>query len=428
MPVLVSMVAEPLAGLADTAFVARLGATELAAVGVGATLLSSVLWIFNFLGIGTQTEVAHSLGEGSPSRVSGAASLALALCALLGLVLVAAGWPLIGPAAAWMSDAPGVRSQGEIYLRIRLLGAPFALLLLGAFGVLRGLQDMRTPLGIAAAMSVTNVALDPLLIFGAGPVPALGVAGAAWATTATQALAALWALAAVARRVPLTRRIEWQRARALLVVGRDMVVRTAALLCFMLFATRASLQAGVEAGAAHQAVRQVWTLLAFLLDAYAIVAQSLVGYFLGAGRSDLALRVARISCAWGLATGAALAIALLGIEGPTATLLVPVEARAVFASAWVICALTQPLNALSFVTDGIHWGSGDFAWLRNAMLASTAVGLLALAAVDPDDASALARIWAVTAVWIALRSLFGIVRIWPGLGSAALRVPSPGAH
>jgi len=65
LPVLLSLVAEPLTGLVDTAFVARLGAVPLAALGVATVLLSSVFWIFNFLGIGTQTEVARAEGPGS---------------------------------------------------------------------------------------------------------------------------------------------------------------------------------------------------------------------------------------------------------------------------------------------------------------------------------------------------------------------------
>ena len=62
VPVLISLIAEPITGLVDTAFVARLGAGPLAALGVGTVLLSSTLWVFNFLGVGTQTEVAHAFG------------------------------------------------------------------------------------------------------------------------------------------------------------------------------------------------------------------------------------------------------------------------------------------------------------------------------------------------------------------------------
>ncbi|MFQ5418205.1 MAG: MATE family efflux transporter, partial [Myxococcota bacterium] len=74
-----SLIAEPLTGVADTAFIARLGAAPLAALGAATALLSSVFWVFNFLGIGTQTEVAHSLGDAGGLRGRNATGLALAL-------------------------------------------------------------------------------------------------------------------------------------------------------------------------------------------------------------------------------------------------------------------------------------------------------------------------------------------------------------
>jgi MATE family multidrug resistance protein len=214
--------------------------------------------------------------------------------------------------------------------------------------------------------------------------------------------------------------VPWARSAELLVVGRDMVLRTGALLLFLLMASRASLQAGVDAGAAHQAIRQVWLLSALLLDAFATTAQSLIGWFLGAGAIPLARQVASRCCAWGLAVGVLLGAALLLLEEATAAALVPPGARAAFAGAWWISALAQPLNSLSFVTDGIHWGTGDFAWLRNAMLAASGVGLAALGALDLSQPEALARIWWVTALWISARSALGLVRIWPGQERAPL--------
>ena len=68
LPVLLSLVAEPLTGIADTAFVARLGSAPMAGLGVAAVLLSSVFWVFNFLGIGTQTEVARADAHGYRAR------------------------------------------------------------------------------------------------------------------------------------------------------------------------------------------------------------------------------------------------------------------------------------------------------------------------------------------------------------------------
>lgn len=420
LPVMLSLVAEPLAGLVDTAFVERLGAPSAAGLGAATALLSSFLWVFNFLGVGTQTEVARDAGGGRDHAARGVASLALALALALGCAAAGVAFGLVDAGAAWMSEDAAVRDATATYMRIRLLGMPAGLVLLAAFGALRGLQDMRTPMWIAGGLSALNVGLDAVLIFGWGPIPALGIAGAAWATVTSQSLAAAAAVAWVVSRLGWTARFEPGRVAALFVVGRDMVIRTSALLAFMLIATRVALQLGATAGAAHQAIRQVFMLLAFLLDAWAASTQSLVAWFQGAEHRDLARRVASVGMQWALVTGGVLAIGL-GLSEPwVAQLLVPPEARAAFAAAWPIFALAQPLAAISFLTDGVHWGTGDFAWLRNGMLASSVLGLGALAAIDPTSGS-LEQVWWATALWLGVRSGFGLVRIWPGLGAAPLR-------
>jgi MATE family multidrug resistance protein len=136
----------------------------------------------------------------------------------------------------------------------------------------------------------------------------------------------------------------------------------------------------------------------------------------------LARRVARVACSWGLGTGILLTILLLVLESAVVTLLVPPTAQHLFHGAWLACAIAQPLNSVSFVTDGIHWGTADFAFLRNAMLASTAVGLVLLISIDESSPAALTQIWWITACWIALRASFGVVRIWPGMANSPLRI------
>jgi len=420
LPVMLSLVAEPLAGVVDTAFVERLGAEYAAALGAATAILSGVLWVFNFLGIGTQTEVARAAGEDRGGEAREIASLAMWVAALLATSSALVVWSLLDVLASWMSADPGVRDATAAYLEVRLLGFPAVLVGLAAFGALRGLQDMRTPMWIAGGMSLANVALDPLLIFGWGAFPALGIAGAAWATVASQVAGAVVACAVLVRRIGFAFAFDASRAASLFRVGRDMVVRTSALLLFMILSTRVALQMGREAGAAHQAIRQIWMLLAFLLDAYAASAQSLVAWFLGAGRRDLARRVATVSVVWGLATGLGLAGLALGLEPAIAALLVPPEAREVFARAWPVFAVSQPANALSFVTDGIHWGTSDYGYLRNGMLASSSVGLALLFAIDTAPPAALETVWLATLAWVGVRSAFGFARVWPGVGAAPL--------
>lgn len=428
LPVMASLVVEPLAGLVDTAFVERLGAAYSSALAAATAIFASVMWIFNFLGVGTQTEVARAEGSRDRERASEVSTLALVLAIALGVVLAMAAWPFLRPAARWMSDERLVQDATTAYLKIRLLGAPFLLVVLSSLGTLRGLQRMRTTLWIAASVSVLNIVLDPILIFGFGPTPRLGIVGAAWATTGSQAAGAVAALIVINRSLGFATVLTWRKALALLVVGRDMIVRTAALLLFLLVATRNALQIGVEAGAAHQAIRQVWMVMAFLLDAFAFSAQSLVSFFIGAYEPGMARRAARVACGWALGTGFALAVALLASTDIVAMFLVPQSAVALFSSAWFACAVAQPLNSISFVTDGIHWGTGDFSYLRNAMLISTAIGVGCLALIDTTSQEALTWVWWVTALWIAMRAAFGVLRIWPGTTKSPLRLTLPPVH
>ena len=160
-------------------------------------------------------------------------------------------------------------------------------------------------------------------------------------------------------------------ARRLLQIGGDLFLRTGLLTLFLLLATRVATQAGAQAGAAHQAIRQFWLFAALGLDALAITAQTLVGFFTGAHLTAQARRVALYSCAWGLFLGGLLGRGMWFGREAIAALLVPAEASTVFIIPWLVAAAVQPLNALAFVTDGIHWGTGDFAYLRNAVALAT---------------------------------------------------------
>ncbi|MDQ4100187.1 MAG: MATE family efflux transporter [Chloroflexota bacterium] len=420
VPVLVSMVAEPLTGLVDTAFVARLGTVPLAALGVGATALSSVFWIFNFLQIGTQTEVAKLFGRHDRARASAISGLALVLSVLFGVLLIGA----VVPNAAWIAAGMGahgaLQADAASYIRIRAFGAPAVLLMLAAFGALRGLQAMTIPLYVAVTVNLLNIVLDAALIFGFGPIPALGVAGAALASVASQWIGAIWAVGAVLQRLGLPRGLCVSDAGKLLLVGGDLFVRTGLLTGFTVLTMRLATSVGSEVGAAHQAIRQVWLFTALFLDAFAVTGQSMVGYFLGAHQVAQARRVAAVVCAWSLGTGLALGLLMIAGREAIEALLAPPTVRGRFTSAWIVAALVQPLNALSFATDGIHWGTGDYRYLRNAMLIATVTAGAVLVPINSTALDTLTYIWLVTGLWSGIRATLGIARVWPGIWNAPL--------
>lgn len=420
MPILLSLIAEPVTGLIDTGFVAQLGTEPLAALAVGIGVLSSIFWIFGFLGIATQTEVAQAFGRGDREGAIKAVSLALMLGLLLSLLLSGALIPGATAVASLLGGQDEILVLATNYIQLRLIGAPAVIVTIVGFGALRGIQDMKTPLWIALLINITNIALDVILIFGWSFIPAMGVGGAALASSISQWLGASWMIVELRRRLGLTRAINLRDGLRFLRVGRDLFIRTGSLTLFMLVATRVASQMGPEAGAAHQIIRQVWFFTALVLEAFATTAQSLIGYFFGSDQRREAKRVAFTTTAWSLGTGIGLMTVMLLSTPVVSNMLVPADTMAVFTGAWLVASLSQPLNALAFITDGIHWGASDYAFLRNAMLMATICGLIGLQLVA-EGAADFTAVWIVTVIWIGMRALWGMLRVFPGFGNSPFR-------
>lgn len=421
LPVLLSLIAEPVTGLVDTAFIAQLGAAPLAALGVGVGALSSVFWVFGFLATATQTDVAQTFGRGDFPAAGKLVSLALAVGLLIGLLLCVVLFPLAEAGASLLGAEAAVLGMATEYVQLRLLGAPAVIVVVVGFGALRGAQDMRTPLWIALGINIANIALDYLFIFGWSALPALGVAGAALASTLSHWFGAAWMLWEAQRRFGLSREIDLRDGIRLLRVGRDLAIRSASLTLFLLVATRVANQMGAEAGAAHQVIRQVWFFTALSVEAFATTAQSLVGYFYGSGQLQQAKRVALSTMRWSLAAGLTLMFAMLATTEAVSKALVPADTVALFTAPWIIASVSQPLNALAFITDGIHWGTSDYRFLRNAMVAATATGLLGLQLVASDSPDQFSAIWLVTVAWVCIRALWGVLRVFPGIGNSPFK-------
>jgi len=421
LPVLFSLIAEPVTGLVDTAFISRLGVEPMAALGVGTAALSGIFWVFNFLGVGSQTEVGQAYGRNEKSRAKEVGSLALILGLLFGVLLILIGWWLISPVASAMGARGNVSDLSVQYMKLRIFGAPAVLITIAAFGILRGLQEMRIPLWIAITVNILNIILDAILIFGAGPFPAMGVSGAALASTISQWIGAILAVWMVFIRLGITRNLQLGDVRRLFQIGGDMFVRTGLLLLYLVLTTRSATKIGADAGAAHQAIRQVWTFAAMLLDSFAISAQSLTAYFIGLRSFIQVKKVAKVACIWSICAGLGLTCLMIMGQKWVIQLLVPASAVSVFAAAWVIAAVAQPVNSLAFATDGIHWGTGDYGYLRNVMILATGCGAVGLAFIDLTADSALNAVWWFTALWIFIRGLMGMLRVWPGIGQSPLR-------
>jgi putative MATE family efflux protein len=180
--------------LTDAAFVGQLGDEALSAVGGAAFAWWMLLLLGEITGTGVHSLIARNVGAGRSDRNVGVLmqalwlALAIALCAQLLHPFASSYFDLLGFARG--SSEHGL---GTAYLFASITGAGTFAIHAALGGVFRGMGDTRTILWITAVTVIANAALDPLLIWGWGPVPALGIAGAAWATAAANALGALLA-------------------------------------------------------------------------------------------------------------------------------------------------------------------------------------------------------------------------------------------
>ena len=124
---------------------------------------------------------------------------------------------------------------------------------------------------------------------------------------------------------------------------------------------------------------------------------------------------------WSLAAGMALMLAMLIATPIVSEALVPSDAVLLFTLPWIIASVSQPLNALAFITDGIHWGASDYRYLRNAMLLATVAGLFGLQLIPTESVESFSAVWLVTVCWISIRAFWGVLRVYPGIGASPLR-------
>ena len=312
VPAFFALVTEPLFLLADSAIVGHLGTPQLAGLGV-----ASVVLRFAVGACACSWPTARPpRSPGRSAQVSGATPShqgvdGLWLAVLVGVLGTAVGVVLTGPLVAFFGTPADVAAQATTYLRLGWLGLTPMLVVLAATGVLRGLHDTRTPLVVAVAANLANIALNLLLVYGLD----LGIAGSAIGTDLAQLAAAASLVAVVvrgARREGAPLRPDLPGVRRSARAGGPLVVRTLSLQVCLVAMTWAAADLGSTAVATHQLALAVWTFLAFALDAVAIAAQAITGTALGAGDRDLTRRatdrIIRIGLVAGTATGVLLAL------------------------------------------------------------------------------------------------------------------------
>jgi putative MATE family efflux protein len=379
VPAFLALVAEPLFLLSDAAIVGHLGTAELAGLGIAAAVMQTVIGLCIFLAYGTTASVARHLGAGDRRGALAQGIDGVWLAVGIGVVATVLGVAATEPLVHVFGAGDAVSGQAATYLRIAFLGTTPLLVMLASTGVLRGLQDTRTPLAVAVGGNALNVVLNLLLVYGVG----LGIAGSALGSVLAQVASAVALLVVVvraARREGAPLRPDLPGVRAAAHAAVPLVIRTLTLRAALLVTTYAVILGatgtrGQEVDlATHQLAMTLWTFLAFVLDAIAIAAQAITGRYLGAGDVAGTRTVTSRMVRWGVVAGAVTAL-LLAVASPVLGALFTDDpaVQDLLVPVLLVAALGQPIAGVVFVLDGVLIGAGDGAYLARGGLVTLAV-------------------------------------------------------
>lgn len=421
-PVVLANASVPLLGLSDTAVIGNLGSlSDLGAIAFGAVIFSFVYWGFGFLRMGTTGFVAQAVGAQDELEVRAAFLRALLMAVLIGVVLILLQSVIARVSLSLLQGSAAVEATTLDYIAARIWGAPAALVLFAISGCLIGLGMNKTLLMVQLVLNGLNIGLDILFagFWGMGAQGiALGTAVAEWATVLMglymlyRALRQRWETLKPAANVELTlppflpmmRLRDKTRWRHTLTANGDIMVRTLLLVASFAWFVRQSAQFGDDVLAANHILLQLISFSAFFLDAFAYVAEALVGE--AAGAKDVSAFDMAVLKTTQLAGVSALGLAAVILIG--GDLIVPLlsqheAVRLAAATSVPYAALYVALAFAAFQLDGIFIGTTQTREMRNASVVSALVFfVLSLLLISLWQ---LAGLWTAFIVFVVLRAL-----------------------
>ena len=290
LPGMISSVLETLYQLIDAYWIGKIGANALAAIGGSSFILWAVFSLTALSVNGIATLVAQHIGAGRAQQGRLAAGQGMLLNTLSALLLAVLVFVSQNALYRVMGFDPQVTVLARAYMNIILLGLVFSFGFTGIEGVFRGLGDTRTPMIVLAVALMFNAVLDPFLIFGWWVFPALGIAGAAWATIFSEALG-LFILTLILARKHYLPKIKLNSAlfrsetvQQILAIGAPVAFGGFFFSLIYVFLTRIISRFGMEAVAAIGIGHRIEGIAWFACVGFSVAASTLVGQNVGANR------------------------------------------------------------------------------------------------------------------------------------------------
>jgi len=399
---MLSNVSVPLVGIVDTAVVGHLpNATFIGAVALGAIVFSFLYWGFGFLRMGTTGLVAQDLGAGDFDELRATIARSLILAATLGLAILALRNPASELAFWALEGSATVEGFARQYYAVRVFAAPAALVNYVILGFAIGVQNTRAALTLLLLLNITNVLLDLLFVMGFD----WGVKGVATASLISEYIAAIIGLLLMRRmlsrlggRWQSYRLFDRRRLKTLLSVNLNIFVRTLCLLFAFFHFTSVGARLGDITLAANAVLLHLYTFMAYSLDGFAHAVEALAGAAYGAGSRRGFVNAVRASTACAFLVSIAYCIAYAAFGPSIVALITGIAEVRTMAGVYLPWLVLAPVVAVwSFQLDGIFIGTTRVVAMRNAMILSVAVFLVAVRLFVP--------LWGNHGLWAALTVL-----------------------
>lgn len=215
IPMVWGLLATMLAGAIEAFFIAQVGRTSLAALSFCFPIIMVLTSLGIGLGAGASSAVARAIGEGDQQLARRLATDAMSLTLIISMAVCLLGWLTLEPLFFFLGATPDVIPLIRQYMSIWYFSAPCLLVPMVSLAALRAMGMSQVQGYLMSAAALLNVLLDPILIFGVGPVPAMGLQGAAIATLLTRICMLIATIYILQWRVHMLMNpmIGWQRLR-----------------------------------------------------------------------------------------------------------------------------------------------------------------------------------------------------------------------
>lgn len=366
-PAVLEMALYMLIGLADVAFVGRMGAVHLAAVSLGAEIFWGVILTLTSLGIGATVLTAQYTGAQKFQEINRLAAQVLVLSFSLGIITAVAGWVFSPSIIAFFEVEDAVATIATQYLRATFAAAPLALCLYIGNGVFRGNGHTRVPMTIALFINIINILASYTLVFGKFGFPQLGGLGAGIAASLAHVVGFMLMLAAMRsgrwgvrlelrELLPVQGRVISRMFKIGFPTGLEELFRNASTIASSLILVHL----GTQAFASHQIAIAVESLSFMPGFGMAIAATAVVGQALGARKPEVARRAAIMSFQFAVVIMGLAALAFYLAPGFLAGLFTHDKSLVATAGILIqIAALEQIPIAAEMVFAGALRGTGD---------------------------------------------------------------------